>query len=81
MLSSYSDISKIIIDNWNQFGIQLIQVSEDFYNNNNNNTDIDNNNYDNNNNSLTISTYSSSSSMLPSSGDISKNTSMSNIKN
>ncbi|KAL5368460.1 signal peptide containing protein [Cryptosporidium parvum] len=39
------------------------------------------NNNNNNNNSLTISTYSSSSSMLPSSGDISKNTSMSNIKN
>ncbi|KAH8583993.1 signal peptide containing with 6 transmembrane domains [Cryptosporidium sp. chipmunk genotype I] len=36
---------------------------------------------DKNNISFTISTYSSSSSMLPSSGDISKNTSMSNIKN
>ncbi|QOY41462.1 Tetratricopeptide-like helical domain containing protein [Cryptosporidium parvum] len=40
MLSSYSDVSKIIIDNWNQFGIQLIQVSEDFYNNNNNNLEV-----------------------------------------
>lgn len=34
----------------------------------------------NNNNSFTISTYSSSSSMLSSSGDLSKNTSMINIK-
>ncbi|KAJ1604633.1 signal peptide containing protein [Cryptosporidium canis] len=35
----------------------------------------------NNNNSLTTSTHSSSSSILTSSGDLSKNTSMSNIKN
>ncbi|KAK9172413.1 putative integral membrane protein [Cryptosporidium meleagridis] len=35
----------------------------------------------NNNNGLRISAYSSSSTMLPSSGDLSKNTSMSNIKN
>lgn len=42
---------------------------------------IDKNKKSNNNNSFTISTYSSSSSMLSSSGDLSKNTSMSNLKN
>ncbi|KAH8583981.1 TPR repeat-containing [Cryptosporidium sp. chipmunk genotype I] len=40
MLSSYSDVSKIIIDNWNEIGVQLIQVSEDFNTNNNNNIEI-----------------------------------------
>ncbi|POM83916.1 hypothetical protein CmeUKMEL1_09785 [Cryptosporidium meleagridis] len=34
MLSSYSDVSKVIIDNWNLLGIQLIQASEELYNNN-----------------------------------------------
>lgn len=35
MLSSYSDVTRIILDNWNDIGTRLINAAEDLYNDNN----------------------------------------------
>lgn len=35
MLSSYSDVTRIILDNWNDIGTKIIDIAEEFHNNHN----------------------------------------------